>query len=182
MNRTASQFLILMAFAAMLVFSTPGLASAGRFDRAGTWNGELGVGAFILDDESGFSVSGRARYYFTDHLAVGPAITAGFTDTIKVYNLRMLVRMGTVLGEKSSSPFEIYAEAGAGAIIFDYDANPTGIPPTLASTYTAMVIPFGGGFVWHVAPGFGIQGGALMNVTTDSREEFYPEFFAGIFF
>ncbi|MCB0218290.1 MAG: hypothetical protein KDH09_01230 [Chrysiogenetes bacterium] len=182
MNRTATQLLVLMVFAATLVLGLPGRAHAGRFDRAGTWNGELGVGAFILDDESGFSVSGRARYYFTDHLAVGPAVTAGFTDNIKVYNLRMLLRMGTVLGEKSSSPFEIYAEAGAGAIIFDYDANPTAIPPTLASTDTALVIPFGGGFVWHIAPGFGIQGGALMNVTTDSREEFYPEFFAGIFF
>ena len=182
MHVPAIRFLILSVLAIAVVAGLPGAASAGRFDRAGTWNGELGVGAFILDDESGFSVSGRARYYFTDHFAVGPAITAGFTDNIKVYNLRMLLRMGTVLGEKSSSPFEVYAEAGAGMIIFDYDAIPNAIPPTLASTEQALVVPFGGGFVWHITPGFGIQGGALMNVTTDKREEFYPEFFAGLYF
>lgn len=163
----------------LALLCVPATAQADRFNRAGTWNGELGVGAFVLDNDSGFSVSGRARYYFTDNFAVGPALTAGFADHVNVYNARMLGRIGTVLGKSGKMPLELYAEAGVGAIIFDLDR--TASPPN-GDTMTDLVVPFGGGFVWHLGRGVGLHGGALLNVTTNDQERFYPEFFAGLFF
>ena len=175
------QFIRVLFIAALVAAGAvgPAMAQSDRFDRSGTWSGELGVGAFVLDSETGLSVSGQARYHFTKNFAAGPSVVAGFTDSSRAYNLRALLRIGTVFAEKSQSPFEIYAEAGVGAIIFDFDAVPPLFP---ADTTADVVIPFGGGFVWHLPGGVGIQGGALMNVTTNKREEFFPEFYAGLIF
>lgn len=190
------QLFLFLSIAAVVavVGATPASAQTSRFDRSGTWSGELGVGGFFIqnalgENEAGISVNGQARYHFTRNFALGPSGSVGFTENYRVYNIRALARIGAVIAEKSRSPLELYAEVGVGTIIFDNDDLRAIVPPTTvpivverADTKADLVIPFGGGFVWHVAPGFGIHGGALMNVTTNDDDRFYPEFFAGLIF
>lgn len=160
-----------LALLSALITAAPQAAAA--LDRRGEFRGNISAGVIQLEDDSGFQVGGNVRYYITDYVSIGPSFSLGFTDTVNVYNIRGLARIGTMLGEKSSTPLEIFLEAGAGVIIFD---------PDVGDAQTDLTIPFGGGLIWYLHPNVSLTGGALVNATTNNQNEFIPEYYFGLYF
>lgn len=170
---------LLPIFCALMLLA-PEVARAGG--RRGQLQGNFSAGVSSFRGDAGIVIGGAMRYYLTNHVALGPSVTVTVTDPATIYNLRGLLRIGTYLVEKST-PLEVYLEAGAGALITDWEQPSLVAPvPVTDNPEVDLVIPFGGGINWEIHRNFSLSAGILLNVSTNDSESFFPEYYGGLRF